>query len=74
MISTDDGHEHTDGEIVKTLRQLTPSEPTFQVILDDRSDVWPGCEENLQLCFPYQYFKVKKEEHLLMGAKYPRYF
>lgn len=41
IISRDDGHDHTNGAHVKTLRQLSPSDDSFYIILDDNRSVWP---------------------------------
>ena len=73
LITRDDGHEHTHGNIMKTLRQLSPSEPTFQIILDDRDDVWPECKDNLVLCYPYQYFNHRPEDNILKKG-HPKMF
>ena len=56
LISRDDGHDHTEGLQYKTLRQLTPTEMRFQIILDDLIEVWKECPENVVRVFPYVYF------------------
>lgn len=47
IISRDDGKDHTDGKLIKTLRQISPSDDSFYVILDDREDVWSESKRNL---------------------------
>lgn len=71
VISRDDGHDHTEGKLVKTLRQLSPSDQSFYMILDDKSDVWPESGRNLLKVYPYVYF-TGKEDEMLRG--YPEYF
>ena len=72
VISRDDGHDHTEGKLVKTLRQLSPSDQSFYMILDDRADVWPESGRNLLKVYPYVYFNNPREEMMLHG--YPDYF
>lgn len=72
IISRDDGQIHTDGKIYKTLRQLSPSDQSFYMILDDRPDVWPESKENLLQVYPYVYFPSQKEEQYLW--MYPDYY
>lgn len=72
IISRDDGHDHTEGKIYKTLRQLSPSDKSFYIILDDRSDVWPECSDNLMQVYPYVYFQNSKEDMFL--SMYPEYY
>ena len=72
IISRDDGHDHTEGLIYKTLRQLSPSDHSFYLILDDRYDVWPESANNLVKAYPYVYFKETRDNYYLQ--KYPSYF
>lgn len=72
IISRDDGHDHTEGKIYKTLRQLSPTDQSFYIILDDRGDVWPEAGPNLLQVYPYIYFPNSKEESVL--KIYPDYF
>ena len=72
IISRDDGHMHTEGKIYKTLRQLSPTDQSFYMILDDRPDVWPESSDNLLQVYPYVYFPSQKEEQYLW--MYPDYY
>ena len=71
VITRDDGHQHTSGEMVKTLRQLSPTDMSFFLILDDKADVWPGAQQNLLQVYPYVYYSGRDE---LMLKRYPKYF
>jgi RNA polymerase II C-terminal domain phosphatase-like 3/4 len=72
IISRDDGKDHTDGKLIKTLRQISPSDDSFYVILDDREDVWSESKRNLWKVYPYIYFPSMNEEFAL--TRYPEYF
>lgn len=74
VISRDDGHDHTEGKIIKTLRQLSPTDQSFFVILDDRGDVWPEAQRNLLQVYPYVYFKHRDESMLKVYPHYFKYF
>ena len=72
IISRDDGKDHTGGKLIKTLRQLSPSEDSFYVIMDDRFDVWGQSAKTLISVYPYVYFPNAREEIVL--KKHPGYF
>ncbi|CAI2362198.1 unnamed protein product [Moneuplotes crassus] len=72
VISRDDGHQHTDGGTYKTLRQLSPTDHSFFLILDDRADVWPGAADNLLRIAPYVYFPTHEADFMLKSL--PRYY
>ena len=71
VITRDDGHQHTNGRMIKTLRQLSPTDESFYIILDDRRDVWSESIANLLQVYPYVYFPGNDQ---LMLRAYPKFF
>lgn len=74
VISRDDSEKHENNiknKMIKSLSRLSPTDQSFYLIMDDRSDVWPGSRDSLLKVYPYVYFQGRDE---IMLKSYPDYF